>query len=261
MAAPHNPFKAALAAGRVQWGFWQSLASATVAEVSARAGFDWLLIDGEHGPNTLASLREQLVAIEATRAPVHPIARVVVNDTARIKQILDLGYQTVLVPLVETAGEAEAAARAMRYPPEGVRGAGVSVVRASGYGTDPDYLTTANREVCCLVQAETARAIDNLEAICAVEGVDGVFIGPSDLSVSLGRPGGARSPEVQAVIEDAIRRIRAAGKAPGILMPDPGLVARYLELGALFIAVGSDVATLAQGARATAERFRALAAG
>lgn len=254
MAAPHNPFKAALREGRAQIGFWNSLGSAPVTEISAMAGFDWVLIDGEHGPIDPPIIRDLLMAAKGGMA--HPVVRVAEGQTALIKRVLDVGAQTVLVPLIDTAEQAAAAAAAMFYPPRGVRGAGVGVVRASGYNMLPDYVTTANDEVCLLVQAETVTALDNLEAICAVDGVDGVFIGPGDLSVSMGLHGQIGHPDVQARIEDAIARIRAAGKAPGILMADERFARRYLELGALFVAVGSDVGAMVTATRNLVAKYK-----
>lgn len=253
MPAPHNPFKAAMNAGRSQIGFWQSLGTPITTEIAAGAGFDWLLLDGEHGPIDVPIMRDLLMAMKGSAT--HPVVRVSEGQTALIKRVLDVGAQTILVPLIDTAEQAAHAAAAMFYPPRGVRGAGVGVVRASGYNTIPDYVTTANEEVCLLVQAETVTALDNLEEICAVEGVDGVFIGPGDLSVSMGLPGQITHKEVQARIDDAIRRIRAAGKAPGILMADEALARHYLEIGAQFVAVGSDVGMMVNGTRNLAARF------
>ena len=253
MSAPHNPFKAALKAGKAQIGFWQSLGTPITTEISAMAGFNWLLLDGEHGPIDPPIVRDLLMALKGSGS--HAVVRVAEGQTALIKRMLDVGAQSILVPLIDTAEQAEAAAQAMRYPPLGIRGAGVGVVRASGYNTIPDYVTTANDEVCLLVQAETVTALDNLEAICAVEGVDGVFIGPGDLSVSMGLHGQIAHPDVQARIEDGIRRIRAAGKAPGILMADEKFARRYLEIGAQFVAVGSDIGMMVNGTRNLAAKY------
>lgn len=248
-----NVFKTALAEGRVQIGFWQSLGTAITAEISAYAGFDWLLIDGEHGVNDIPSIRDQLQVVSPS--PSHAIVRIPGVDVVAVKQVMDAGAQTILVPIVNTAEEAELMQRAMRYAPEGIRGNGSGVARASDYGRDRDYQHRANADACLLVQAETVEALENLDAILAVEGVDGVFIGPSDLATSMGHIGNPAHAEVEEAITDAIRRIRAAGKAPGILMPDEARARRYIELGALFVAVGGDVAMLAQGTKELAARY------
>ena len=250
-----NAFKEALARGERQIGLWLSLGDAVAAEVVATAHFDWLLVDGEHAPN---DVRSTLAALQALQAyPSHPVVRVVTGEAHHIKQVLDIGAQTVLVPMVDTAEQARAMVAATRYPPEGVRGVGAYGARVTRWGMRRDYLAVANDEVCLLVQAETPTAIANLEAICAVDGVHGVFIGPADLSSSMGHRGNPGHPEVQATIEGAIRTIVASGKAAGILTPDSALARRYLELGATFVAVGLDVVLLAQAARKLATEFGA----
>ena len=254
MPAPTNPFKAALKAGKPQIGLWVGLANPYTAEIVAGAGFDWLLIDAEHGPNDVRSLLAQLQAVAPY--PSHPVARPPVGETALIKQYLDVGAQTLLIPMVETAEQAAELVRAVRYPPQGIRGVGSALARAARWGATEGYLKTANDEVCLLVQVENAKGIENLDAIAAVDGVDGVFIGPSDLAASLGYIGDAGRSEVQTVIDDAIPRILAAGKAPGILMVDPVRARRYVEMGCLFVAVGIDTAILSGGARALAASYR-----
>ncbi len=251
--ASTNPFKTAISTGKLQIGMWQSLGAAITAEICAHAGFDWLLIDGEHGTNTLVTIRDQLQVIE--NSPSHGIVRISDVSVAEVKQVMDAGAQTVLVPMVDTPQQAAEMARAMRYAPLGIRGNGANVARVSGYGRDSDYLSNANQMACLLVQAETQTALDNLDEICAIDGVDGVFIGPSDLAASMGYLGKPTDPVVQAAIEDAITRIAKAGKAPGILMADETLARRYMALGALFVAVGSDVAMLAKGSDALAAKY------
>ena len=253
MQTPVNPFKQALAERRPQIGLWLGLADAYAAEICAGAGFDWLLVDGEHSPNGLPDILAQLQAIAAYPAS-HAIARVPVGDPVLIKQYLDIGVQTLLVPMVDTPEQAAALVQACRYPPEGIRGMGGA--RASRWGRYTDYARAANGQIGLLVQAESRLALDNLDAIAAVPGVDGVFIGPADLSASLGHVGNAAHPEVQAAIEDAIARILQAGKAPGILTPDEALARRYLELGAVFVAVGLDTQILARHTSALAARFK-----
>ena len=248
-----NSFKSALAAKRPRIGLWLSLANSYTAEVCATAGFDWLLLDGEHSPNDLRGVLEQLQAVAPYRS--HPIIRPLTGDVALIKQLLDIGAQTLLIPMVDTAEQARHMVSATRYPPEGIRGVGSAAARASRWGQRADYLDNANDEVCLLVQAETALALQNIEEICAVDGVDGVFIGPADLAASLGHRGKPGHPEVQAAIEDAMRRIIACGKAAGTLVSDTALARRYLDLGCTYVAVGLDVRLLATGARALCAEF------
>jgi 4-hydroxy-2-oxoheptanedioate aldolase len=253
MDLPVNHFKRALKAGQLQVGFWSSLASNISVEVLAGSGFDWLLLDTEHSPNELPMVLSQLQAVVGGTA--HPIVRPPWNDAVAIKRFLDAGVQTFLIPYVQTEEEARQAVAATRYPPRGVRGfSGVS--RASRFGRVKNYHTRCEEEMCVLVQVETSVALCNLEAIATVEGVDGVFIGPGDLSADLGHVGNAGHAEVQGIIEDAIRRIKASGNAPGILTGDEQLARHYIELGCLFTAVGSDIAMLARGAEQLALRFR-----
>ncbi|PXX49194.1 4-hydroxy-2-oxoheptanedioate aldolase [Aquitalea magnusonii] len=254
MQNPPNRFKAALKNGEVQIGLWLSLASPYSAELLAGAGFDWLLIDGEHAPNELNDMLGQLQAIAPY--PSQPVVRPVWNDPVRIKQILDIGAQTLLLPMVQTAEEAALAVAATRYPPHGIRGVGSAIARASRWNRIEGYLKQAEQELCVLVQIETRQGLDNLDAIAATPGVDGVFIGPADLSADMGYLGQPAHPEVQAAIEQAIARIRAQGKAAGILMADEKLARHYIELGAQFVAVGVDSTVLARSAEALAGRFK-----
>jgi len=249
----HNSFKSALAAGQPQVGLWLSMADPYLAEVSATAGFDWLLIDGEHAPNDLRGTLAALQAVAPYRS--QPVVRVVSGETALIKQMLDIGAKNLLVPMVDTAEQARALVAATRYPPHGVRGVGSAVGRASRWSARADYLEVADDEVCLLVQAESVQALANLEAICDVPGVDGVFIGPADLAASMGYRGRPGHPEVQAAIERAMRVIIARGKAAGTLTSDPALARRYLELGCAFVAVGVDVLLYANSARRLAASF------
>ena len=253
MELPHNRFKHALAEGRRQIGFWSSLSSNYSVEVLAGAGFDWLLLDTEHSPNDLESLLSQLQAVAAYDTAA--VVRVPVNDVVIIKRMLDIGAQSLLVPMVNTAEEAQAAVAATRYPGQGVRGI-ASSTRANRFGRVTDYAKRASEEICLLVQVETREALANLDAIAAVEGLDGIFIGPGDLHASLGYVGEQANPAVLPVIDDAIRRIRSAGRAAGILTGVEQNARRWLGLGALFVAVGSDVSLLARGADALAAKFR-----
>ena len=257
MNTPVNTFKQSLREGRPQIGLWMGLASAYTSEICALAGFDWLLIDGEHAPNDLRTIQAQLQTIAAYPGS-HAIARVPVGDTVLIKQYLDLGAQTLLVPMVDTPEQAAALVRACRYPQDDGQGGirGMAGARASRWGHYGDYFKKANEQVCLLVQVETLEGLSHLDAIAATPGVDGVFIGPADLSASMGHVGNAAHPQVQAAIEDAIARILKAGKAPGILTPDEKLSQRYLSLGALFVAVGLDTQILMRQTTDLAARFK-----
>jgi 4-hydroxy-2-oxoheptanedioate aldolase len=254
-----NTFKQALSRGEKQIGLWLSMANSYSTEMCATAGFQWLLIDNEHAPNNVQTTLTQLQAVAAYSG--HPVVRPVNADPAFIKQYLDIGAQTLLVPMIDTAEQARAAVAATRYPPQGIRGVGASAARASGFGSRRDYLDVANDEVCLLVQAETRKAIDNLKQICAVDGVHGVFIGPADLAASMGHRGQAGHADVQAAVEGAIRTIVASGKAAGTLTGDVALARRYLELGATFVAVGIEVSLMAQSARKLATDFGLGAGG
>lgn len=251
MDLPINQFKRAIQSGKSQIGLWCSLPTYQTVDVVARSGFDWLLLDMEHAPNDIGSLNAQLIAAQGGTAS--PIVRVPWNDMVMIKRVLDVGAQTILVPYVQTAEEAAKAVAYTRYPPEGLRGV-AGAMRAAGYGRIKDYLNKAGDEICVLVQAETVKSLENLEAICKVDHVDGVFIGPNDLSSAMGYRGNMPHPEVQKAIADAIKRIRAYGKAPGILVGEAD-GRRMLDLGALFVAVGADVGILRMGSDALAAKF------
>jgi 4-hydroxy-2-oxoheptanedioate aldolase len=250
---PRNTFKRALAEGRQQIGLWSSLCSNYSVEVIAGAGYDWLLLDMEHSPNDLESVLSQLQA--AAPYPAHPVVRVPWNDLVMIKRVLDIGAQTILVPYVSTVAEAQNAVAATRYPPAGVRGMG-GTTRATRFGRIQGYAKKAQEELCLLVQVETRQALDNLEAICAVEGIDGVFIGPADLHASLGYTGETANAAVLPLMEEAMRRIRKAGRAPGYLSPVEADAKRMLSAGALFVAVGADIGLLARGAEALRGKFQ-----
>lgn len=254
MDLPRNRFKHALAAGRQQIGLWVSLPGAYATEVGAGAGYDWLLLDTEHSPNDVPGVLAQLQAA-AAYPDVSPVVRPAWNDKVLVKRHLDVGAQTLLLPYVSTVDEAEAAVAAMRYPPRGIRGVAGSH-RAARFGRVTDYVKRAESELCLLVQLETREALDNLEAIARVDGVDGIFIGPADLAASLGHLGEIGHPEVQSTIADAIRRVRACGKPPGILATDEAAARRYIEAGTLFTAVATDVVLLARETARVAKAFR-----
>nr|WP_268903207.1 4-hydroxy-2-oxoheptanedioate aldolase [Bordetella petrii] len=252
--ATDNPFKQAIQTRQRQIGLWLSMANPYAAEMCAACGFDWLLIDGEHSPNDLTSVLGQLQAVAAY--PSHAVVRPAIGEAWMIKQLLDMGATNLLVPMVETADQARELVRAMRYPPHGMRGVGSRLARVSQFGAQADYLKKANERVCLLVQIESQEGLQNLDAIAAVDGVDGVFVGPSDLSASMGLIGQPGHPDVQAAIADAVQRIAAAGKPSGILSLNNDDSQRYIEMGACFVAVGGDIALLTDGGRALAKRFK-----
>jgi len=248
-----NQFKRALLEGRPQIGLWSSLCSNIAAEIISNSGFDWIVVDTEHAPNEVPGLVAQLQAM--VNGTAEPVVRCAWNDAVLIKRILDIGARGLLVPFVQNAAEARRAVAATRYPPHGIRGVSVAP-RANLYGRVPNYHAAAHDEICVLVQVETAAAVNEIEAIAAVEGVDGIFIGPSDLAADLGHLGNPNHPDVQAAIAAAGRRIRAAGKAAGILTGDAESAGRFFQLGFTFVAAGSDVGTLARGTSTLAAQCR-----
>lgn len=253
MDIPVNTFKRAIKAGQQQIGFWSNLASNLSVEILAGSGFDWLLIDCEHSPNDIPMVYSQLQAMMENTT--HPIVRPLWNDMLLIKRLLDSGVQTFLVPTVQSAEEAAAAVAATRYPPDGVRGFAVTT-RASRFGRIKDYHQRATEEICVLVQIETQKGLDNLEEIAKVPGVDGLFIGPGDLSTAVGYLGDQGHPEVQKLIKETIKRITAAGSIAGILTGDEKLARDYMAAGCLYTAVGSDTGLLARGTEQIAQRFK-----
>lgn len=242
MKNPENTLKTALRAGQLQHGLWLASASPAVAELAGGVGFDWCLIDGEHGPNTVAQMLPQLQALAGTGTPA--VVRVAAPQAWMVKQALDLGVQTVLVPMVDDADKATEMARAMRYPPDGIRGMGAVLARASRYGAIADYPHSANAQVCLMVQAESAAAVENIDAIAAVDGVDCVFVGPADLSADMGYPGQPDHPEVEAAIDHLIARTLAAGKIAGIITFDRSRFAEYAAKGVTFLGLGGDMVVL-----------------
>jgi 4-hydroxy-2-oxoheptanedioate aldolase len=254
MPAPKNPLKARLQAGEVTHGLWVGMADPYAAEIAGTAGFDWLLLDGEHAPNDIRSLSAQIAVLGSSAS--HPVVRLRDDDPAGIKQALDIGAQTLLIPMIDSAAQAQAAMRACLYPPEGIRGVGSSLARASRFSAVGDYLTTANDEICLFVQVESRAGLAALDDILALPRLDGVFIGPSDLAADMGHLGNSGHPEVTAAVLDALRRIRASGKVAGVLSTDPGFIADCKAAGANFVGVGIDVTTLAAALRGLAASYR-----
>ena len=253
MPAPLNRLKLRLAAGETVYGSWVGMADPYAAEMAATCGFDWLLIDGEHAPNDLRSTMAQLAVVEPSASL--PVVRLRDDDPARIKQALDAGAQSLLIPMIETAEQAERALRATRYPPEGIRGVGSSLARASRFSAIPDYLTTANDQVCLILQVESRAGLAALDDILAIDGIDCVFIGPADLAADMGHLGNAGHPEVRATVMGALSRIAASGKAAGMLSTEDAFIADCVQAGARFVGVGIDVLAYVGALRARARQF------
>jgi 4-hydroxy-2-oxoheptanedioate aldolase len=252
MKTPQNSFKSRLLAGDLQIGLWSSLCSNIAADIVKDSGFDWILLDTEHAPNEPPGILAQLQALSGGTAEA--VVRPAWNDAVLIKRLLDIGAQTLLIPFVQNAEEAQRAVLACRYPPAGIRGI-TAGGRASRFGRATSYLKEADGQVCVLVQVETPHAIDRIAEIAAVDGVDGIFVGPSDLSASMGHIGNPLHPDVQRAIELAARRIADAGKVSGILTSVEADARRYIEWGYRFVAVGTDLGLLAKGADALAGAF------
>ncbi len=248
-----NKFKAALAAHQVQIGCWSALANPISTEVLGLAGFDWIVLDGEHAPNDITTFIPQLMALTGSHSA--PIVRAPTNDPVAIKRLLDIGFYNFLIPFVETQEEAALAVSSTRYPPEGIRGVSVSH-RANMFGTVPDYFAQSNKNIAVLVQIESQQGVDNVDAIAGTDGVDGIFVGPSDLAAALGHLGNASHPEVQRCIQHIFARAKAFGKPAGILAPVEADAKRYLEWGATFVAVGSDLGVFRSATQKLCDQFK-----
>ena len=255
---PVNTLKRALRDGRPQIGLWSTLASPIAAEIVASSGFDWLLLDMEHSPNEVTDVHRQLQATQGSATSV--VVRPPWNDPVLFKRLLDIGALSFVVPFVQNAAEACRAVAATRYPPAGIRGV-ATTTRATGYGRSKDYLVRVHDEICVIAQIETRQALANIEAIAAVDGIDGLFIGPSDLAADMGHLGHNTHPDVRSAIDEAISRIRAAGKAPGILTGVEADARNWLALGCLFVGVGHDAGILARETEALAARFTGCPGG
>lgn len=248
-----NQFKKGLESGRSQFGLWLGIPDNTIAELMAGAGFDWLLIDHEHGPYDFRDIMTHLQAMAAY--DVAPIVRPVDANPALLKKLCDIGAQSFIVPMIDTAEQAADVVAAVKYPPAGRRGLGTSMARAAKWNTVSGYLGHANENICVIVQAETTTAIQNLDAIAAVEGIDGIFFGPSDLSASMGHAGNVSHPDVVETISDSIRKVREASKYAGLLCLDSTQVKHYLDCGANFVGVGVDTLLIGNAARQLAAQF------
>ena len=252
MDLPINTFKKRLLAGESLLGLWATIGDTSAVEALAGTGFDWVVLDTEHSPIEVSTVQGLLQA--AAPYPTHCVVRPYINDTTLIKRHLDQGAQTLLLPYIESRAEAEAAVAATRYGPEGVRGV-ATTTRAGGYGRIEGYTAKANAEICVMLQVETARAMEQLEDIATVPGVDAIFIGPADLAASMGHPGETNHPDVRRAIFDAIDRLRALGKPIGIMATDPDFARRCLEAGTTFTAVGIDMQMLVRAADDLARAF------
>ncbi|MGN0937485.1 MULTISPECIES: 4-hydroxy-2-oxoheptanedioate aldolase [unclassified Acinetobacter] len=237
-----------------QIGLWVGLADAYGTEIAANAGYDWLLIDGEHAPSDLRTTLSQLQSIAAY--PSQAVVRPPIGSVQLIKQLLDIGAQTLLIPMVETVEQAQLMVKAVRYPPEGIRGVGAALARATRWNSIPDYYATAHENICLLIQIESVEGIKNLDEILKIEGIDGVFIGAVDLSATMGYQGNPNHPEVQKTVIDAIQRIRKAGKAAGILSTQHDATQKYIELGTEFVAVGVDTSVLMNSLRELLSKYK-----
>lgn len=248
-----NKFKAALGARHTQIGCWSALANPISTEVLGLAGFDWIVLDGEHAPNDLTTFVPQLMALNGSHSA--PVVRVPTNEPIIIKRMLDIGFYNFLIPFVESAEDAQRAVASVMYPPRGIRGVSVSH-RSNCYGTVPDYFQKVNDNITVLVQIESQQGVDNIDAIAATDGVDGIFVGPGDLSAALGYLGNPSHPDVQQCIQHIFARAKAHGKPSGILAPVEADARRYLEWGATFVAVGSDLGIFRTATQKLCDQFK-----
>ncbi|OTP81676.1 2-dehydro-3-deoxyglucarate aldolase [Gilliamella apicola] len=248
----HNQFKQDMLERKKLIGCWAALGNPISTEILGLAGFDWLLLDGEHAINDVTTFVPQLMALKDSISA--PVVRPACNDQVLIKRLLDIGFYNFLIPYIETVDQAKQAVSYTRYPPEGLRGVSVAH-RSNAFGTIPDYFTKINQNICVMVQIETQQSVDNVEAITAVNGIDGIFVGPSDLSASLGHFGNPKHPEVQTAIKHVFEVAKAQGKACGILAPIEADAHHYIEMGATFVAVGSDLSLLRNSTQALADKF------
>jgi 4-hydroxy-2-oxoheptanedioate aldolase len=254
MEISKNKFKADLNEGKTSYGIWNGIVDTYAAEIVAGAGFDWVLIDGEHAPFDLRSIIVQAQAIAGHGVPV--LVRPPEGNPVLIKQLLDGGIQTLLIPMVETAEQAALMVKAMQYPPAGIRGVGTALARAAQWNRVNDYFKHADAEMCLILQVESVRGYENLDAICQVEGVDGVFIGPADLAASMGYLGQPMHPEVVEKVEKGLALIRKYDKTAGVLALNPTIIKQYEAKGANMIGVAIDTILLAKASKAVAESYK-----
>lgn len=248
-----NSLKSDLRAGKKLIGCWSSLSNAITTEVLGVAGFDWILLDGEHSPNDVTTFIPQLMALKDSASA--PVVRPTCNDAVEIKRLLDAGFYNFLIPFVESADDARRAVAATRYPPQGIRGVSVSQ-RSNRYGTVPDYFKSVNEQICVMVQIESHAGVAAAREIAAIDGVDCIFVGPSDLAAGMGHLGNSGHPDVQAVIAAVFADARACGKPAGILAPVEADARRYMAMGATFVGVGSDLGAFRSATQALCDRYR-----
>ncbi|MFC0180044.1 4-hydroxy-2-oxoheptanedioate aldolase [Thorsellia kenyensis] len=255
---PINQFKMALHQDKTLIGLWLGLANSYSSELLATIGYDWLLIDGEHAPNSISTILQQLQSIAPYQHKGYsfPVVRPPLGDSALIKQYLDIGVQSLLVPMVETAEQAKLLVSSMHYPPDGIRGVGSALARASLWSQIDEYLNLANEQMCLLAQVENVEGLNNIDEIASVAGVDGIFIGPADLSAALGHRGNPQHPEVQEAILHIARVTKSKGKALGILYADPKMAKTYIDAGFNFVAVGVDTSLLVKSAKSLLGQFK-----
>jgi len=254
MKIRQNTFKQNLKKGNKQYGIWNGIPDSYAAEMCAGAGFDWVCIDGEHAPFDLRTILHNMQAIQSYNVPA--IVRIPAADPVLIKQLLDAGAQNILIPMIETADQAELVAKAMIYPPKGIRGVGTALARAAQWNRVNDYFKLANDQMCCIGQIESIKAVDNLDEILAVEGLDVCFIGPADLGATMGYLGQPSHREVVKLVKECIQKIVKAGKVAGFLTGSKELIQAYSDAGALMCGVGLDTLILAKGTKSLAESYK-----
>jgi len=254
MKIRRNSFKKNILAGKKQYGIWNGIPDSYAAELCAGAGFDWICIDGEHAPFDLRTILHNMQAIQSHNVPA--IVRIPSVDPVMIKQLMDAGAQNILVPMIESADQAELIAKAMRYPPIGFRGVGTALARAAQWNRVNDYFKLADDEMCCIGQIESIKAVDALDEILEVEGLDICFIGPADLGATMGYLGQPGHPEVVALVKECIRKITKAGKVAGFLTGSKPLIHQYMDEGALMVGVGVDTILMAKATKALAETYK-----
>lgn len=255
MDLPKNHFKEAILQGNQQLGLWSSIRDPAMSEMLAGCGYDWIVLDCEHSPRDVQEVLHGLHAMSAY--PVEPVVRVKSLDVAEIKKMLDIGAQTILVPYVQNGEEARLAAAAVTYPPAGLRGV-AGGTRANRFAAIPDYFTKAREEICLIVQIETRDAMNNLEEIATIDGIDAIFVGPADLAASLGHPGDLKHPDVKEAIVDTIHRVRAHGKPAGFLSSDPELLDLVFDAGSVFTAIDIDMTTLRRAVIARLSEYEGM---
>lgn len=249
-----NKFKAAITKGEKQYGIWNGIPHSYAAEILAGAGFDWVLVDAEHGPFSMDQIIIQLQAM--SRYDVSPILRMRNADPVYMKPLMDAGVQSFIIPMVESADTAQLMVEALRYPPEGSRGVGTALARVAQWNRVNDYFKLANDEMCLITQVESVKGVEALDNILKVDGVDVVFMGPADLAGSMGHLGNPGHPDVKAMVNDCLQKIVAAGKVPGVLTSSKELIADYTDKGAKMIGVGLDTIILAKATKELAEYYK-----